>query len=86
MKNIPWKGIAVGCGILAVLVLVRCVVTVGRNLYYGGTYWQNEIMQDPWFYIGMMAAAFCVAALLVLADRASQTKDAKENEDDGCEE
>lgn len=85
MKHIPWKGIAAGCGILAVMVLVRCVVTAGRFIYYGGTYWQNEIMQDPWFYVGMVAAAFCVAALLVLADR-SDKETKKEIQDDGCEE
>lgn len=83
MKNIPWKGIAVGCGILAVMVLCRCVVTAGRFIYYGGVYWQNEIMADPWFYVGMVAAAVCVAALLVLADRSDKEK-MKEITDDGC--
>ena len=85
MKHIPWKGIATGCGILAVMVLVRCVITAGRFLYYGGVYWQKEIMADPWFYIGMVAAAVCVAALLVLADRADKEKK-QEMTDGGCEE
>ena len=84
MKHIPWKGIAAGCGILAVMVLFRCVITAGRFVYYGGTYWHNEIMQDPWFYIGMAAAAVCVAALLVLADRAGKDEK-KESTNDGCE-
>ena len=74
MKNIPWKGIAVSCGILTVMVLFRCIITAGRFIYYGGTYWHNEIMQDPWFYIGMAAAALCVASLLVLADRADKER------------
>lgn len=80
MKHIPWKGLATGCGILAVLVLIRCIVTAGRFLYYGGVYWQNEIMQDPWFYVGMVAAAVCVAALLVLSDQSKK----EETSDDGC--
>ena len=84
MKNIPWKGIALGCGIVTLLVLLRCVVTAGRFIYYGGVYWQNEIMADPWFYIGMVAAALCVAALLVLADRAEK-KEKIEKAEDGCE-
>ena len=85
MKKIPWKGLAYGCGILALLVLARCVVTAGRMLYYyGGSYWQSAIMEDPWFYIGMVAAAVCVAALLVLADRTSKEA-AQTSQEDGCE-
>ncbi len=83
MKRIPWKGIAVACGTLAVLVMLRCMVSAGRFLYYGGTYWQSVVMEDPWLYIGMISAALCVAALLVLAELSSQEE--KENTDgDGC--
>ncbi len=85
MKNIPWKSIAFGCGTLALMVLFRCVVTAGRYMYYGGIFWQNEIMADPWFYIGMVAAAVCVAALLVLGDRSDKEKKKKAT-NDGCEE
>ena len=84
MKKLPWKGIAFGCGMTAVLVLARCVVTAGRFLYYGGTYWQSEIMQDPWFYIGMASAAICVAALLVLSEGANKEHTEK-SEENGCE-
>ena len=85
MKNIPWKKVALGCGILTLLIVCRCAVTAGRFLYYGGVYWQNEIMQDPWLYVGMVAAACCVAALLILSDQAD--KEAKKEEtDNGCEE
>lgn len=82
MKNFPWKGTAVGCAILTVLVIARCAVTVGFVRYYGGSYWMDKLMEDPWFYIGMTAAAFCAISLLVLAER-----DRKENktEEDGCE-
>ena len=75
MKKIPWRGIAGGCGLLTVLVLARCVVTALRSLYYyGGMYWRNEVAQDPWLYVGMVAAAVCVAALLILSDRAEKEK------------
>lgn len=76
----PWKGVAIGCGILVLLVAVRCIVTVERALYYGTSYGVQLVMQDPWFYIGMAAAAVCVAALLVLADQASKQR----NKEDGC--
>ena len=83
MKHIPWKGIAIGCGTLAILVLVRCYVTAKRFLYYGGIYWQKLVMDDPWLYVGMAAAAICVVALLVLVDQRS--KKMKEDADiDGC--
>ena len=82
MKKIPWKGLAVSCGTLAILVLFRCIITAGRLLYYGSAYWKNAIMQDPWFYIGMAAAAGCVASLLVLWEQADRTK---EETQDGCE-
>lgn len=81
MHKIPWKEIAWGCGILTVLVVVRSIITAGRFLYYGGVYWQKEVFGDPWFYIGMVAAAVCVASLLVLAElgRKGETEKEKEN-------
>ena len=83
MKKIPWKGIAIGCGILAVLVVLRCIVSASRFLYYGGTYWQSVVMEDPWLYVGMTSAAICVAALLVLAELSSQ-EEKEEANDNGC--
>jgi hypothetical protein len=68
----PWKGVALGSGILTFLVAARCVVTVERALYYGRNYGMQLVMEDPWFYIGMAAAAICVIALLVLADQESK--------------
>ena len=67
MGKIPWKEIAWGSGILTLLVVVRSIITANRFLYYGGVYWQQEVFGDPWVYVGMAAAAICVAALLVLA-------------------
>ncbi len=66
MKRIPWKKISAGCGIVTVLVLIRCIVTAARALYYGGDYWMTTILADPWFYVGMAAAAVCAAALVML--------------------
>ncbi len=84
MKKIPWKSLAIGCGITAVMVLVRCIVTAGRFLYYGGSYWQSEVMADPWFYIGMVAAAVCVASLLVLSEQEKNTENKIEDKENGC--
>ena len=65
----PWKGLALYSGILTLLVAIRCFVTVERALYYGRNYGMQLVLEDPWFYVGMAAAALCVIALLVLADR-----------------
>lgn len=73
----PWKGLALGSGILTVLVAIRCFVTVERAIYYGRDYGMRQVMQDPWLYIGMAAAAICVVALLVLADREAKRRTAK---------
>ena len=69
MKNFPWKGTAIGCAILTVLVIARCAVTVGFVRYYGGNNWMDKLMEDPWFYIGMVSAAACACSLMVLADQ-----------------
>lgn len=83
MKKKLWKGIAIGCGCLALLVVIRCVVTAGRFLYYGGTYWQSAVMEDPWLYVGMVAAAVCVAALLLLSELSAKAEK-EEKHKDGC--
>lgn len=83
MKEFPWKSVALGTGIVTVLVAARCAVTVGFLRYYYGTArnWMDKLMEDPWFFIGMAAAALCAVSLLVLADR----EDKKSKENDGCE-
>lgn len=69
MKRFPWKPVGMVSAIVTVLVVLRCFVTVGRVLYYGGNYWVTTLLDDPWFYIGMVAAALCTAAFVVLAIR-----------------
>ena len=83
MKALPWKGIATVCGILTALVVARCAVTVGFVRYYGGSYWMDKLMEDPWFYIGMVSAAVCACALLALAKQEEKENNVSE---DGCEE
>lgn len=83
MRKFPWKGLAIGGGILTLLVAIRSFVTIERAAYFGKQYGVQLVMQDPWLYIGMAAAALCVVALLVLADqekksvKIDQTKDQK---------
>lgn len=79
----PWKHLALWGGVLTLLVAVRCFVTVERALYYGygNKYGMQLVVQDPWFYIGMAAAALCVVALLVLADRESKKRNPGEPEE-----
>ena len=82
----PWKGVALGSGILTFLVAVRCFVTVERAAYYGKDYRMQLVMQDPWLYIGMAAAAVCVTALLVLADQEAKKRTKKPEPDETEEE
>ena len=66
MKMIPWKGIAIGCLVAALLIVARCVVTVGKGVYYHYDY-LPKLIQDPWFYVGIVAAAVGMGALAALA-------------------
>ena len=77
----PWKGIAIGSGVLVALVVIRCIVTMERAIYYGTTYGLRLVMQDPWLYVGIGSAAVCAAALLIIVDDRLK----KEKENDGCE-
>ena len=79
----PWKGIAIGSGVLVALVVIRCIVTMERAIYYGTTYGLRLVMQDPWLYVGIGSAAVCAAALLIIVD--DRLKKEKEKENDGCE-
>lgn len=76
----PWKRVALCSGILTLLVAIRSFVTVERALYYGRKYGMQLVMQDPWLYIGMAAAAICVVALLVLADQEAKKRNAAPEE------
>ena len=73
----PWKELAIGSGILTLLVAIRSFVTVERAIYYGKKYGMQLVMQDPWLYVGLAAAAVCVVALLVLADQESKKQHAE---------
>lgn len=65
MRKIPWKGIAIGCLVLALLVAARSAVTVGKALYYR-VEWVSQLVEDPWFIVGIVAAVLGILALLML--------------------
>ena len=65
MKKIPWKAIAVAALILTGMVAIRCAVTAGRVLYFGGTNWSDKVLSDPWFYVGIAAAIVGVVACII---------------------
>ena len=64
MAHFPFKGIGIGCTILTFLVIVRCIVTIAWNRYYGYVNWSSLVLQDPWFYVGMLAAALGIACFV----------------------
>ena len=79
MKRIPFKTIGTCSAILTVLIIVRCLVSIGRVLYYGGNYWLSVIQADPWLYVSVCSAALSVVCFL-LAYR--QELSTEETEDD----
>lgn len=66
MKKIPWKVITVVCLAMAILITARCVVTVNKAIYYGQN-WVTKLMEDPWFFVGILAAALGLGSLTALA-------------------
>ena len=66
MKSIPWKGIALVCLAIVVLIVARCAVTVGKAFYYGQD-WLAELVEDPWFLIGILVTAIGLGALAGMA-------------------
>lgn len=62
MKQKHWKGICIGSVILTVLVIARCVATALITRYYGRSDWMAVILQDFWFYAGVVAAVVSVVA------------------------
>ncbi len=80
MKNMPWKKIALVCGILVALVVGRAAVTIGRANYWN-TDWLGPIQQDPWIYVGFLAAALGIIAWTKLpGPEAEETAEAAEAE------
>lgn len=63
MKKIPWMTISILCFCLMLLVAARSAVAVGKSFYYHLD-WMNELMTDPWFYVGMASAAGGVVSLI----------------------
>lgn len=78
MKHIPFKFIGACSAILTVLIIVRCLVSIGRVLYYGGDYWLSVIQEDPWLYVGVATAAISVLcfSLALLQERQEAQNDA----------
>ena len=86
MQKIPFKTIGACSAILTLLVIVRCIVSASRVLYYGGTEWLSVIQADPWLYVSVGSAALSVLCftMSILQER---LKDAgQESEEDSDEE
>ncbi len=56
MEKRNWKGICIGCIVMTVLVIARCIATAARELYYNRTGWMTLVLRDGWFYVGIAAA------------------------------
>ena len=75
MHKIPWRGIALGSLITVLLVAARAAVTIGKAYYYRyGVGWQAEVLEDPWFYVGMAAAAIGAGSLVAFLVSQKQKK------------
>lgn len=57
MKKIPFQTIMICGAVLTLLVAARCITTACMELYYGRPDWVSVILADPWFYVGVAAAA-----------------------------
>ncbi len=60
---------------MALLVVARCAVTVGKAFYYHQE-WIPKLMEDPWFYVGIVATAFGLGSLAALAVQNKQSREA----------
>ena len=60
MERIPFKTIGSCCAVMTILVVIRCIVSISRVLYYGGTMWLQVIQADPWLYVAVGTAAASV--------------------------
>lgn len=66
MKKIPWKYVVFASLGMVVLVAARSAVSIGKSIYYGYN-WYAELAEDPWFYVGIAAAAVGLIALVAMA-------------------
>lgn len=70
MKKIPWNVMMIAGAVMALLVAARCIATVCMERYYGRTNWVAVILADPWFYVGVAAAAVvCICAIACLVEQ-----------------
>ena len=60
MQKIPFKTIGGCCAVMTILIIARCLVSIGRVLYYGGNYWLSVIQADPWLYVSVATTALSV--------------------------
>ncbi len=72
MKNVPWKGIFIGCVLMTVLVIARCIGTICMSIYYKLPDWMDRIWADPWTYVGI--AAGCVGVVACVMWRLAKKK------------
>lgn len=80
MKKIPFKQIMFGCLAMALLVAARSAVTVGKAFYYR-TDWVAKLVEDPWFIVGLVAAAVGLLALLLMMWQRKERPDQPAQED-----
>ena len=80
MKKFPFKTIGGCSAILTVLIIARCMVSIGRVLYYGGTQWLPVVQDDPWLYVSVASAAFSVICftMAMVQDRFKDSEDTEE--------
>ena len=60
------KKLMIGSTVMTVLVLARCIATVFIERYYGRTEWLPAVLADPWFYVGVTAAAVVLISAMVI--------------------
>jgi hypothetical protein len=83
MDKIPFKTIGGCCAALTVLIIARCLVSIGRVLYYGGNYWLTVIQADPWLYVSVASAAMSVVCftMAVIQERQCESSEDEYEED-----
>ena len=82
MDKIPFKTIGGCCAVLTVLIIARCLVSIGRVLYYGGNYWLTVIQADPWLYVSVASAAMSVVCFTMAVILERQKEASEEYEED----
>ena len=83
MQKIPFKTIGYCSAFLTILIIGRCLVSIGRVLYYGGTNWLAVIQADPWLYVSVASAALSVLCftMTILQEQRQQQQPPIEEEE-----